>query len=82
MQIAECNKSIWRADVALRSVLPLVLAKPLAHQIWPNNVVAARSAELSSPPFLVAFVAVAIAGAAWASTLSFMSHHNFSFVNS
>jgi hypothetical protein len=67
---------------AFAFLLPLVLAKPLAHQIWPNNVAAPRSAEFLPPPFVAAFAAIGIAGAAWASTLSYMSHHKFVFVNS
>jgi hypothetical protein len=69
-----------RSIEAFAFLLPLVLAKPLANQIRPNA--APRAAELWSPPYVTAFAAIAIVGAAWASTLSYMSHHNFSFVNS
>jgi hypothetical protein len=71
-----------RSLEAFAFLLPLVLAKPLAHQIWPNNIAASRSARLLLPPFAAAFAAVGIAGAAWASTLSYVSHHEFAFVNS
>ena len=60
-------------------LLPLVLAKPLANQIRPNA--APRTAESWSPPYVTALAAIAVVGAAWASTLSYMSHHKFVFVN-
>jgi hypothetical protein len=69
-----------RSIEAFAFLLPLVLAQPLANQIRPNA--APRTAEFGSPPYVTAFVAIAIVGAAWASTLSYMSHHNFVFVNS
>jgi hypothetical protein len=71
-----------RSLEAFAFLLPLVLAKPVAHQIWPNNVAAPSTAEFLSSPFIAAIAAVGIAGAAWASTLSYMSHHEFAFVNS
>lgn len=61
-------------------LLPLVLAKPLANRVGPEA--APRAAGLWSPPYVTAFAAVAIVGAAWASTLSYMSHHTYVFVNS
>jgi hypothetical protein len=67
---------------AFAFLLPLVLAKPLADQLLPSNVAAPRSAEFLSPPFVAAFAAVGIAGAIWAPTLSYMSHHKFAFVHS
>jgi hypothetical protein len=67
---------------AFALLLPLVLAKPLAHQIWPDNVVVPRRAEFLAAPFITALAAVGIVGGAWATTLSYMSHHRFVFVNS
>jgi hypothetical protein len=69
-----------RSIEAFAFLVPLVLAKPLADQIMPNG--AARTAPFYSPPYLTTFAAVAILGAAWGSTLSYVSHHNFVFVNS
>jgi len=69
-----------RSIEAFAFLLPLVLAKPLADQIRPDAV--HRAAGLWSPPYVAAFAAIAIVGAALASTLSYMSHHNFVFVNS
>jgi hypothetical protein len=69
-----------RSIEAFAFLLPLVLAKPLASQIRPNG--APDTAEFWSPPYVTTFAAIAIVGAAWASTLSYISHHNFVFVNS
>lgn len=71
-----------RSIEAFAFLLPLVLAKPLADQLRPNSVAAPRTAEFWSPPYVTVFAAITIAGAAWASTLSYMSHHKFVFVNS
>jgi hypothetical protein len=69
-----------RSIEAFAFLLPLVLAKPLASQIWPNA--APRTLGLWSPPYVTVIAAIAVVGTSWASTLSYMSHHNFVFVNS
>jgi hypothetical protein len=67
---------------AFAFLLPLVLAKPLANQLRTNNVAAPTAGGFWPPPYVAAFAAVAIVGGAWGSTASYMSHHNFVFVNS
>jgi hypothetical protein len=69
-----------RSIDAFAFLLPLVLAKPIAKQIRPDT--AACNTGFWSPPYVTAFAAIAIVGAAWASTMSYMSHHSFVFVNS
>lgn len=71
-----------RSIEAFALLLPLALAKPLADQLGPNNAAGPRTAEFGAPPYFTIFAAITIAGAAWASTLSYMSHHKFVFVNS
>lgn len=71
-----------RSIEAFAFLLPLVLAKPLADQLWPNNVAAPRTTEFWSPPYVTIFAAISIVGAASASTLSYMSHHKFVFADS
>jgi len=69
-----------RSIEAFAFLVPLVLAKPIANQLRSNAT--HRSAEFWSPPYLTTFAAIAIAGAAWASTASYATHHKFAFVNS
>jgi hypothetical protein len=69
-----------RSIEAFAFLMPLVLAKPLANQIRPNA--APCAAEFWSAPYVTTFAAIAIVGAASASTMAYMSHHNFVFVNS
>jgi hypothetical protein len=69
-----------RSIEAFAFLVPLVLAKPVADQLRSNAP--HRGAEFWSPPYLTTFAAIAIAGAAWASTASYASHHKFVFVNS
>ena len=68
-----------RSIEAFAFLVPLVLARPLASQIRPNN--ALPSADFS-PSYVTTFVAIAILGGAWAATSSYISHHHFVFVNS
>jgi hypothetical protein len=69
-----------RSIEAFAFLLPLVLAKPLASQIRPSA--ASRPSEYWLPRYVTAFAPVAIVATALASTLSYVSHHNFVFVNS
>jgi hypothetical protein len=68
-----------RSIEAFAFLVPLVLAKPLSGQIWPNS---ARPSAEPSPPYVATFAAIAILGGAWAATSSYISHHHFTFVNS
>jgi hypothetical protein len=63
-------------------LLPLVLAKPLARQIWPDNVAASGTAEFPPSPLISVVTAIGIVGAVSVSTLSYLSHHEFAFVSS
>ncbi len=69
-----------RSIEAFAFLLPLVLAKPFADQTGPD--MAPRAAELWLPSYVTVFAAIAIAGGAWASTRSYVSRHDFAFVNS
>jgi hypothetical protein len=69
-----------RSIEAFAFLLPLILAKSLADRIEPQA--SPSAVKFRSPPYVTAFATVAIVGAAWASTLSYMSHHNFAFVSS
>jgi hypothetical protein len=71
-----------RSIEAFAFLVPLVLAKSLADQIKPSYGSVPRTSEVWLPPYSTALAAVAIAAAAWASTLSYMNHHKFVFVNS
>jgi hypothetical protein len=79
---------IYMALTHVRSIesyaflLPLILAKPLAARLKPHHVANPRSGEFFAPPYIAPLGALAIVGAVWASTLIYLSHHHFVFVNS
>jgi hypothetical protein len=70
-----------RSIEAYAFLLPLTLAKPLAVQFRLNHS-SSRAGDFFAPPYITVTVAIAIVGAAWATTLSYFSHHEFVFVKS
>lgn len=76
---------IWMALTHSRNIevfaflAPLVLAKPIAEQMATDGtaIVPIRESRFTSPVVMLA--ALAVAGAGWASTKTFVAHHPFSF---
>jgi hypothetical protein len=62
-------------------LLPLILAKPIADHFKLTDA-SSRKGEVYAPPYITAAAAIAIVGAAWATTQSYLSHHDFVFVKS
>ena len=72
---------IWMALTHVRNIeifallVPLVLAKPVVDQLgWRDT-----NAETRSVPYVTAFAAATIAIMGWASTVTYMAHHRFTF---
>jgi hypothetical protein len=78
---------IWMALTHSRNievfafVAPLVLAKPIAEQLGTGGTGIVPIRDIRSTAHVV-MLAVALAGAGWASTKTFVAHHPFSFLRS
>jgi len=70
-----------RSIEAYALLLPLILAKPIADHFRLTDA-SSRKGEVFAPPYITAAAAIAIVGAAWATTQSYLSHHDFVFVKS
>jgi hypothetical protein len=77
---------IWMALSHVRNIevfaflAPLVLAKPIAEHFGTTAAAAARLGENRSPSYVTIAAAATIALAGWATTVTFVAHHPFSFM--
>lgn len=79
---------IWMALSHVRNMevfaflAPLVLAKPIAEQLGMGGTAVAPMRDFRATFPIVMLVMLALAGAGWASTKTFVAHHPFSFLAS
>jgi len=79
---------IWMALTHSRNIelfallAPLVLAKPVAEQLGTDGTAVVPIRETPPAPHVMMLAALAVAGAGWASTKTFVAHHPFSFLES